>query len=777
MAVVAERPTGLSDFYDAYNSPRQSLPSSVVKSMEVTSMEEEVEGSFSSGSTGSVPSWEVKWKQDAATLVQKRWRGVLGRLKYVLALQQRDEEEEEEDARQMDNMVVLQEEEISWWDNRDGNDDPFEQDDTELVEVAWRVHRERQSLRELRHLYVLSELCAREVMGRHSISNQVVLQSAPLGFNLLESFEAAVRADLLCEEGRMWCKMLATQLMMHALVKRLEIVLEQREDRRVLRLLYDGVEGIENSWEQTRSCLVSQQSEELACLKMRECEGREGFSRVQIEASWTVGYDLICCETEEHKLRAICNIREFCARAARERDVSDVTFEWECAKRRMLHSEVESGAREQLCRSQVEELQFVLAEYMVVVQMEEQVLRSQYLLSVDAALPQLPETCFRVLEEQERSELVVSRELDFLVFSEAYRRHDIWLEEVQGCQRNALREVADRHTATAYQIHQEHARLFSAVTLESDEALCRLSLVNEVERAYATFGMQVLPHTEQFLREHLDVAEAEAFDCLVGQCRELAGVLALHNLEQRTREKIGDRELWALNLLATDEVLGRAVIECEATRAEERKDFEFLSRTIKVEQLTILEAKERRLVGNVEKLERTDMQFRIARSFNEWLEGHIEGRSLEIMAQEEIIRGNTRSAERAAWGAIDTQSRGLYGGKVSLECAFPISADEWGGTLTSPCATLVSTFRGTMLGTMRSGVDECDPLLCTLDDQVRCHSAAASHDEDDEFNWESTVAFNQTNSSSGLMARRQLPNPVGVLSSEIVSSLEGTPKP
>mmetsp|Transcript_28244 Transcript_28244/g.50805 ORF Transcript_28244/g.50805 Transcript_28244/m.50805 type:complete len:1271 (-) Transcript_28244:1128-4940(-) len=774
MAVVVERPTGLPDFYDAYNSPRQSLHSSVVKSMEVTSMEEEVEGSFSSASAGSVPSWEVKWKQDAATLVQKRWRGVLGRRKYVLALQQRDEEEEEEDARQMDNMVVLQEEEISWWDNRDGNDDGFEQDDIELVEVAWRVHRERQSLRELRHLYVLSELCAREVKGRRSIRNQAVLQSVPMGFSLLESLEAAVRADLLSEEGRIQCKMLATQLFMHALVKRSEIILEQREDRRVLRLLYDGVEGIENMWEQTRSCVVSRYFDELACLKMLECQQREAFSRVQIEACWTVGYDIISCETEETKSRAICKMREFCARAARERDIGDVTFEWECAKRRTLHAEAESRAREQMIRSEEKALQVVLTEYMIVIQIEEEVLRSQYLLSVDAALPHLPETCFRALEKQERSELVVSRELDFLVISEGYCRHDIVLEEIQGCQTNARREVADRQIAGAHHIHQEHALLFSAITLEWDEALCRLTLVTEVERAYATVALQALPRMEHFLRGQLHVTEAEAFDCLFRQFSASASAIAVYNLEQRAREKIGDRELWDLNLLGTDEVFGRAMIECEATQAEERREFELLSRTQMCEKLSIQEAKERNLIDHVEQLERTDMQFRIARSFNEWLEGYVERRSLELMAQEEIIRGNTRSAERAAWGAIDTQSRGLCGGKVSLECAFPISADEWGGTLTSPCATLVSTFRGTMLGTLRSGVDEYDPLLCTLDSQVRCHSAAGSHDEDDEFNWDSTVTFNQTSSSStSLVARRQLPKPVSLLSSEIVSSAEG----
>ncbi len=82
----------------------------------------------------------------AALAVQKLWRGVRGRRYCRYLAKQRDEEEDEEDAREMDRVVVLKEAEVEWWDDGDEND-RAEQDDVEVVEVAWRLHRERQSLR------------------------------------------------------------------------------------------------------------------------------------------------------------------------------------------------------------------------------------------------------------------------------------------------------------------------------------------------------------------------------------------------------------------------------------------------------------------------------------------------------------------------------------------------------------------------------------------------------------------------------------------------------
>ena len=68
---------------------------------------------------------------------------------------------------------------MEWWEVEDNERN--EQDDVEVVEVAWRLHRERRVLRDLTQLYAICKFGVAEVTARQQIKKQVYLCAGDWG--------------------------------------------------------------------------------------------------------------------------------------------------------------------------------------------------------------------------------------------------------------------------------------------------------------------------------------------------------------------------------------------------------------------------------------------------------------------------------------------------------------------------------------------------------------------------------------------------------------------
>lgn len=608
----------------------------------------------------------------AALAVQKLWRGVRGRRYCRYLAKQRDEEEDEEDAREMDRVVVLKEAEVEWWDDGDEND-RAEQDDVEVVEVAWRLHRERQSLRHLRHLYSICSLVAREMNARRQIMAEVRQAACPIASGLLSLYEQQVRCVLAGDAENFQRRARATWLQMEAFVVRSQIIVQQRNEHLSIRELFEGVEGLQAKCDKGHRAVVAAWWHGWTTLAKQECLAAQDVHRNQFTNRAHATFALLHWETEEVKWRTRWSIREFCGRAAVERDIGDVTFGWECARVQRQRMETEMDDRQALEAAEVADRR-ALCQHAALIAGHLQAFRERLAMEAE--------------ETQLRAALNMAAD-DALVFLELSRD----LQREEGAHRAELQSNCAAERAG---LPLANCLEMEAVARESGlwgEAIAFFGLTEVHQRAWIGLE-QLLGHHRQAQRELEGRHGAEA-KALQRRHSELLGLLMLTAEETRARATVTLRiAAQCQTLLERGELAQRWAME-----RGEQCTIDALVAALLGQGAALEEARARHILRQMEALERDDLQSSIANQFNRLLEAWGQKRLTEVISQEEFLRQGLRQAERGDRAVLERTCRetaAVLEAQHLLDFRVP----------SSPCRSLEGTLTGTMYSRLSELGDE-----------------------------------------------------------------------
>lgn len=572
----------------------------------------------------------------------------------------------------MDRVVVLKEAEVEWWDDGDEND-RAEQDDVEVVEVAWRLHRERQSLRHLRHLYSICSLVAREMNARRQIMAEARQAACLIASGLLFLYEQQVRYVLAVDAEKFQKRACATWLQMKAFAARSQIIVQQHNEHLSIRELFEGVEGLQVKCDKGHRAIMAAWWHGWTVLAKQECLAAQVVHRSQFTNRVHATFALLHWETEEVKWRTRWSIREFCGRAAVERDIGDVTFEWECARAQRQRMETEMDNRQALELAEVADRR-ALSQHAAIIaghlqayqerlamEAEETQLRTVFQTAADAALLflelsrdlQLEESAARAelqvgceaesaglplancleMEAVAQEAVILDEALAFLSLKEVHQRAWVSLEQLLGHHRQVQWKLEGRHGAEAKALQRQHSEFLALLMLNAEETGARAAVM-------------------------LHIAE---------QCQTL-----LERGEQAQR--------WALE-------------------RNEQCTIDALVATLLGQGAALEEARARHILRRMEALERDDLQSSVASQFNRLLEAWGQKQLTEGVAQEELLRQGLRQAERSDRAVLERTCRetaAVLEAQHLLDFRVP----------SSPCRSLEGTLTGTMYSRLSELGDE-----------------------------------------------------------------------
>ena len=372
---------------------------------------------------------------------------------------------------------------------------------------------------------------------------------------MLESLEGATRTAFVKSERQFRHRMAQARMQWASLMGFRTVARAEGEAREWLVLLFEGLQGLQRRWEDSRARLSAQCTAEFLQLSVTECLACEAVGRRDAVAARDRLMGVVALETEERRMRMRQKFREICGRAAVERAVGDVKYGWECAGARRGLAAAEEDARaalatvERTARSarlapaqaevaralaafhqrrelgEVESRQrgelvrahnalWKLGQQLHATVLGEAAARAALEAEIEAELPGLPVTCFIALETQERAALVLQTDTAELSIAEIAAR------DLSACDESNMRyaqyrsELAGRHTAVALELLRGHGLLLDTGRLSLTEARARAEIAGEMGAAYPEYAARAMADREGVARAMLTTAEALASEFL-----------------------------------------------------------------------------------------------------------------------------------------------------------------------------------------------------------------------------------------------------------------------